>query len=171
MKHTASRRSRTKVDSKAFNAAHHAACGGELAAWNFLSEVGRQQLAMVTQSASALYRGNETLRKIQQETAHEASVRHAQAARKLLTPCQPADLMTIQSELLRTDMHSASQYWGQLAAATLKTQREMITSMGHLLDSESDTSMKSALQVFEAALPAMTLTNSFLAARSTGARA
>lgn len=171
MKNTASRRSQTKAGSKALKSAHDTASGSELAAWNFFSEIGRQQLAMITESASALYRGNETLRKIQQETAHAASVRHGEAAHKLLSPSQPADLMAIQSELLHTNVQSATQYWQQLAAATMKAQKEMMTSMSHLLDSESDTRMVSALQVVEAAMPAMAMANRFLVPSSSGARA
>lgn len=157
MKSPGSHRTDTHTDSKT---AHHEAAESELAPWNLLSELGRQQLAIVTESASAMYRGSEALHKIQQETAHEAAMRHAQAAQKLFSPCQPADLLTIQSELLCTDMESAGQYWQQLAAATMHTQREMMASMSHLLDSNpSGTGLKSAMEAFQAAIPALAMKN------------
>lgn len=158
MKHSTSRRTEAQTGSKA--------AGNELTPWNLPSEFSRQQLAVATESASAIYRGSEALRKIQQQTAHEASVRHAQAAQKLLAPCQPADLLSIQSELLRADMQSAGHYWQQLAAATMQAQREMMASMSHLLDRESSgANIKSAMEAFLAAIPTMAMTDNFLTSK------
>lgn len=123
--------------------------------WNFMTELGRQQLAVATESTSAMYRGREALRKVQQDTAHEASVRHAEAANKLFSPCQVADLLAIQTDLMRSNVLSLSNYWQQLAVVALQTQREMMLSMSHLLDSESSGGMKSAMDVFHAAIPPM----------------
>lgn len=161
MKNSISSRSQTQAGTNA--------CGHEQAPWNFLSELSRQQLAMATESASAIFRGNEILRKIQQETAHEASIRHAKAAQKLFSHCEPAELLSIQSELLRTDLQTASHYWEQLAKATLQAQREMMASMSHLLDSESGSGMNSAMQALQAAIPAMTMANNFLTPKSHSA--
>jgi hypothetical protein len=163
MRNTTSRRLETQTDSENTDAITQAPVQ-KLAPWSFLTELGRQQMAVATESTSAIFRGNEALRKIQHETAHEASVRHAEAAQKLFSPCQPGDLLSIQSELLRTDMQSANHYWQQLAAAAMQTQREMMTSMTHLLDSDSGGGMKSAMKVFQATtIPAMAMTSSFLA--------
>lgn len=106
------------------------------------------------------------MRKIQQKTAHEASVRHAKAAHKLLSPCQPAELLSIQSELLCTDMQSAGHYWEQLASATMQAQREMMASITHLLDNELDAGMKSTMQALRTAMPVMTMANNFLTPKS-----
>lgn len=104
--------------------------------WNFLADLNRRQLALAAESMSALCRGSEALRGIQQDAAHEASVRHADMAQKLLEPCQPADLMSMQSELLRFGLQSASRYWQQLATQMMQTQVDMMSSVSHLLDSE-----------------------------------
>lgn len=157
-------RSEAQANSKASGTtSDHPVFGDGLAPWNFLSEFSRQQLAMITEGTSAIFRGDEALRKIQQEAAHDASVRHAKAAQRLFSPCQPADMLSIQSELLRTDMQSAGHYWQQLAATTMQTQREMMSSITHLLDNESGNgmSMKSAMEAFQAAIPAMAVPNDF----------
>jgi hypothetical protein len=131
------------------------ASGNELGALNFMTELSRQQLAIASEGASALYRGSEALRKVQQEAAHEASLHHAQAARKLFTPCQPSDLLSVQTELMRTNVESATHYWQQLMVVALQMHREMILSLNHMLDSESGGGMKSALEAFQAAVPPM----------------
>lgn len=120
--------------------------------WNFMADIGLQQVAAAMQSTSALYRGRENLHRIQQETAQEAAVRYGEAAEKLKGPCQPADVLPIQSELLRANLQSASQYWQQLMSVALQTQKEMMSSMNHLFDAEKG---KSVLDVFQA-IPAMT---------------
>lgn len=135
--------------------------------WNFLADLGRQQLAMMAESTSAMYRGREALRAIQQQTAHEASIRHAEAAKKLLAPCEPADMLAIQSELLRSDLQCAAQYWQQLAAAMLNAPIEMMASVSHTLDGEADGGVKAALKAFQAAIPPMA--NSFFVIRPDGA--
>jgi hypothetical protein len=169
MKNSTSRRNDARTGS---SYSSHEAAGNELAPWNFLSELGRQQLALATESASALYRSNESLRKIQQEAAHEASVRHAEAAHKLFSPCEPAELLSLQSELLRTDMQCVSQYWQQLATATMQAQREMMSNMSHLLDSEaSGSGIKSALEAFQAAIPAMAMPGNFMPWQQQGTNA
>jgi hypothetical protein len=127
----------------------------DLGVFNFMTELSRQQLAIATEGATALYRGSEALRKVQQETAHEASLHHAQAAQKLFSPCQPSDLLSVQTELMRTNMESATHYWQQLMVVALQTQREMMQSLNHMLESESGSGMKSALEAFQAAVPPM----------------
>ena len=129
--------------------------GNEQTPWSFLADISRQQLAVATESTSAMYRGIENFRRIQQETAHQASVRHGDAAEKLFGSCEPSDLLPIQAELLRGDLQSAGQYWQQLMAAAMETQREMVASMGRMLDSEKGGGVKSALDVFQATIPAL----------------
>ena len=146
---------RTSRPSPTSSRAHEDA-GNDRTPWNFLADIGRQQLAVATKITSAMYRGSENLRKIQQETAHQASVRHGEAAEKLFGPCQPSDLLPIQSELLRGDLQSAGQYWQQLMAAAMQTQGEMVASMSRImLDSQKGGGVKSALDVFQATIPAL----------------
>jgi Phasin protein len=129
--------------------------GNDRTVWNFLAEIGRQQFAVAAECTSAMYRGSENLRKIQLETAHEASVRHGQAAEKLYGHGHASDVLPIQSELLRSDLQSATQYWQQLMVAAMQMQREMMASMSHMLENEKGDSVKSALDALQANVPAM----------------
>lgn len=129
--------------------------GNSLDSWHALTELGRQQMAVATMSTSALCRGSEALRKVQQEIAHEASLRHAEVAKKLSAPCQPTDMMELQGELMRSNMQSTTRYWQQLLAVALQTQREMMESMGGLLDGKADGGMRSAMEAFQSIVPPM----------------
>ena len=144
----------------------HEVFGSDLPHLNCLTGLTHRQLSVASENASALYHGSEALRKIQLDTAHEASVRYAKAAKKLLTPCQPAELLAFQTELLRADMQSASQYWQQLTAAMLQTQREIMTNASHLINNENG-GVNSVMEAFQASIPAMT--NSFFVPRSANA--
>ncbi|MGH8831055.1 MAG: phasin family protein [Polaromonas sp.] len=136
--------------------------------WNLLADLGRQQLTVANECASALFRGNEAMGKIQQDAAHQASEHLATAVKKLQGPCQAADLLAIQSELLRVNLQGVGQYWQQLAAAAQQTQIEMMTSASHMLDGDGDADggVKSALEVFQAAIPP--LASSFFVLRPSG---
>lgn len=144
-------------------ASAHEMFGSDLPHLNCLAGLSRQHLSVASENASALYHGSEALRKIQLDTAHEASVRYAKAAKKLLTPCQPAELLAFQTELLRADMQSASQYWQQFTAAMLQTQREIMTNASHLINNENG-GVNSVMEAFQASIPAMA--NSFFIPRS-----
>ncbi len=119
-------------------AASHEASGHQepQAPWNFLTDLSRRQLALASESISALCRGSEAMRGIQRDAAREASAYHGGVARKLLEPCQPVDLVAIQSELLRFGLQSAGRYWQQLGAQMMQTQVDMMGSVGHLLDGD-----------------------------------
>lgn len=119
---------------------------------NFLADLGRQQLAAATDAACAMFRGSEAMRAIQQQAAHEASLRHQTAAQKLHGGCAPADLLAIQSELLRFDLQGAAQYWQQLTTVALQSQIEMMASASHLLTDEQNGSWKLAVENFQAAM-------------------
>lgn len=93
--------------------------------WN---DLPRQQMAATAQAACALFRGFEAIRRIQQKTAHQALAHRQVIAEKLREPCQPMDLVAIQSELLRFDAQGAAMYWQQLAGAVMEMQREFIAS-------------------------------------------
>ena len=121
----------------------------EPASWNFLTDLSRQQLSVAADASSAMIRGFEAMRKIGQQTAHDASARHKAVAQKLHGTCQPADLMTIQAGLLRDDLESATQYWQQLAATVLEMQTEMMGCTTHLLDSETALETVSVLEAFD----------------------
>lgn len=114
-----------------------------------------------------MFRGFEAMRKIQEEAAHLASVRHAEAADKLRSNCKPADLMGVQSELLRFDFDAAGRYWQQLGAAALEMQAEIMDCATHLIDNETVLEGSSNLNAMRFRIPAM---DTFLAASRAMAR-
>jgi hypothetical protein len=95
-------------------------------AWNGFSDLGRQQMAVTTEAACAMFRGFEAMRKVQEQAAHDAAQRHAFAVQKLQQPCGAAELLAIQSELLSFDVDGATRYWQQLGAAALEMQTEVL---------------------------------------------
>jgi len=124
----------------------------DFAPWNLLADLGRQQLALATDSACAMFRGSEAMRKAQQQAAHHASARHEAAAKKLHGPCEPADLLAIQSDLLSFDLQEATQYWQQMAAAALKVQLEMMGCASHMFSAGPGNSFKPAFEAWQTAL-------------------
>jgi hypothetical protein len=91
----------------------------EPASWNFLTDLSRQQLSVAADASSAMIRGFEAMRKIGQQTAHDASARHKAVAQKLHGTCQ------------------------------LEMQTEMMGCTTHLLDSETALETVSALEAFD----------------------
>lgn len=75
----------------------HDGAGNFSKPWHFMADINRQQLAVATEMTSVLFHGRENLRRIQQEAAHDASVRYGDAAEKLDGPCEPSDLLPIQA--------------------------------------------------------------------------
>ena len=106
------------------------------AAWNFLTDMSRRQLALASEGISALFRGSEVMRGIQRDAAHETAAYHADVARKLRAPCQPGDLMALHSELMSFGLQSAGKYWQQLGAQMMQTQVDMMTSVSQLLEAD-----------------------------------
>jgi hypothetical protein len=126
-----------------------AAAQAALAPWAAWSDLGRQQFAMAADGASAMFRGFEAMRKVQEQAAHEAAQRHARAADRLRSPCQPTDLMAIQSDLLGFDVQGASRYWRDLAAAAMEMQTELAGCAGRLVDSSAVLEAASALDAVD----------------------
>ncbi len=114
-------------------------------ATNSVADFGRQQAIVATESAQAMFRGFEAMRKIQEEVAHEASQKHAAAAQRLHGDCSPTEMMAVQSDLLRFDFDAAVRYWQELAAAALEMQTEIMGCTTHLLNSDSVLEGSSAL--------------------------
>ena len=106
-------------------------------AWNSMADLGRQQMAVATDAACAMFRGFEAIRKVQEHAAHEAALRHASAARKLQHSCSPMELLAIQSELLSFDVDGATRYWQELGAAALEMQTEMMGCCGKLAGADA----------------------------------
>jgi hypothetical protein len=124
-----------------------------LSGLNAAADLGRQQMAVMAEGAAAMFRGFEAIRKIQEEAAHKAFARHSAAADKLRGNCPPADLVALQSDLVRFDVEGAMQYWQQVTAAALEMQTEVLGCATHLLDSEALLESASAMAAMEAAVP------------------
>lgn len=121
----------------------------QAAAWNFLADLGRQQLCVATDASCAMLRGFQAMRKIQEEAAQQASARQKAAAKQMHTSCQPSDLLALQVGLLRDEVESATRYWQQLAATALEMQTEMMGCASHLVDSDAALEAASALESFD----------------------
>lgn len=119
---------------------------------NMLADLPRRQLAMLSQSASVLYRGSEVVRQLQQQAAQRASEHHQEAAEKLRDSRDLNEMMAIQAELLRFNLQESAQYWQQLATAMLKVQAEMISGAGQVLDSGAEPTLDALQRSFEATL-------------------
>lgn len=119
---------------------------------NLLADLPRRQLAMLSQSASVLYRGSETLRQLQQQAAQRASEHHQEAAEKLRESRDLNEMMAIQTELLRFNLQESAQYWQQMTTAMLKVQADMISGAGQVLDPGAEPTLDALQRSFEATL-------------------
>ena len=118
-----------------------------------LADLPRQQMALITQSASALLRASESVRKVQQQAAHRASAQHQEVAERLREPCDFNELMAIQTELLRFNLQEAAQYWQQIATAAFKAQADLVGTAGQALEAGGgEPTLDSLQKAFEASL-------------------
>lgn len=127
-----------------------------LAPFSAMADLPRRQMALMTQSASAVLRGSEELRKIQQQSAHRALAQHQDAAQRLRGQVDFNELLTIQAELLRFNLQEAAQYWQQLTSTALKVQAEMVSSATEALDEGDEPTLDSLQRAFEASLDGST---------------
>lgn len=121
--------------------------------FEFMSDFGREQLAVYTDASSALFRGFESMRGVQQEAAQATAARYEDAARRLRETSAPADLMTIPFGLLQEDLQGAIRYWQELAGTALETQTEIMGCAWHLLNSETALESVSAVEDAIDAIP------------------
>ena len=126
--------------------------GAVLAPLNFLADLPRQQMALMTQSAATLLRASEAVRKVQQQAAHRASAQHLEAAERLRAPCEFNELLAIQGELLRFNLQEATQYWQQIAGAALKAQLDLAGTAGEALGAGSEPTLDALQKAFAASL-------------------
>jgi hypothetical protein len=117
------------------------------------ADLPRRQLALMTHSATALFRGSQELRRIQQEAALRATQHHEEAAERLREPCDFSDLVALQAELVRFNLQEAANYWNQLANAAFKLQADMVSSAGEaVMEGASEPTLESLQRAFEATL-------------------
>jgi len=104
--------------------------------WDWAGPLNRQQMAAASEGASALFRGFEAMRRIQEQAAQAAAERHAVAAGRLRESATPTDLAVLQAEVLREDLASVARYWQDLADATLEMNAEIFNCATQMVDSE-----------------------------------
>ena len=131
------------------SAAARGAAPTQLTPLGILADLGRPQMCVAAEASGAMLRGLETMRRIQQEAAHDASVRHDAVAGKLHNARAPMDLMAMQAELLQADWQSANRYWQDLAGTAIEMQVEMMGCASHLVDSETALESASAVEAFD----------------------
>lgn len=125
---------------------------GAAAPQDMLADAGRQQMAVAADAAAVLFRGSEEIRGIQQQAANHARERHELAARKLHGNCSPADVLSVQAELVTFDMQGAAAYWQQVASVLMRTQVDMLACTTHLMDGQAGNGFKPALDAWQATL-------------------
>jgi hypothetical protein len=94
------------------------------------TDLARQQLAALSDGASALLRAGEALGQVQQQALQRAALTHQQTAEKLRSIGSPAELFTVQAGLMMTGLQETTQYVQELTAATLRVQAEMMARLG-----------------------------------------
>jgi hypothetical protein len=112
------------------------ALGDPLALWTTLLDLPRQQSAMATHAACAMFSGFEALRRIQEQAAHAALQHYQHAAQRLDRQCAPVDVLSVQMDLARFDAEAAAAYWQQVVSSALQTQAQVAACAGELVDSE-----------------------------------
>jgi hypothetical protein len=105
--------------------------------WSVVTDYGQQQMAVATESAGAMARGFEAMRKIQEQAGNRVAMNHSAAREKMKHAREPAQLVAAQSELLGLDAESTARYWQELGAAALEMQTQMLSCCSHLVDSEA----------------------------------
>jgi hypothetical protein len=106
-----------------------------LGPWPDVMDLPRQQCAMATHAACAMFRGFQAIREVQERSAQEALKQHTAAAQRLEGRCTPLDVLAVQWDLMRFDTEAATAYWQQIAEATLQMQTRMAACSCELVDS------------------------------------
>jgi aspartate aminotransferase-like enzyme len=130
------------------------ASASAMAPLNMMSEVARHQLSLMTDAVGAVLGSSEAASQLQQQAAQQACARHRAAAETLRGPCDPMDVLTIQSDLVRLNLQDAAQYWSQLASTALKSQVDMMSRMGEMLNSGSQGGLTTAIDAWRTAVNA-----------------
>jgi hypothetical protein len=122
------------------------------ASMNMMADLQRRQFAMLSRSASALYRASEAVRQLQLNSAQRASQQNQEAAERLRDSRDLSEMMAIQNELLRFNLQESANYWQQLTTAVLRIQSEMISGAGEVLDPGAEPTLDALQRAFAATL-------------------
>jgi hypothetical protein len=107
-----------------------------VALWATVLDLPRQQCAVATHAACAMFSGFEAMRRIQEKAAHEALQHYSSAAHRLEGRCAPLDVLSVQMDLARFDAGAATAYWQQLAMAALQMQARVAACGCELVDAD-----------------------------------
>jgi hypothetical protein len=110
----------------------------------------RQQIAVASESAQAMRRGFDAMRKINDRALQGALARFTSAAGKYAKPREPLALLAIPADLMRTEMQEAASYWQDLSGAALEMQAELLGCSSHLVDSDAVLETVSAVDTLPA---------------------
>jgi hypothetical protein len=120
---------------------------------NAWTDLPRRQLALMTHSATAIFRGAQELRRIQQEAAQRATLQTEEAAERLREPLDLTEVMALQNELVRFNLQETAHFWAQVANAALKWQADMVSSAGEaVIEGASEPTLESLQRAFEQSL-------------------
>jgi hypothetical protein len=89
----------------------------------------QEQMQSLMTLADVVLKRAEELRQWQLETAQNARRRHDRARADAASAASPGELLHVQSELLRDELESASQYWQRMATICTATQAEALEHM------------------------------------------
>ncbi|WP_367846916.1 phasin family protein [Rhodoferax sp. WC2427] len=117
-----------------------------------MTDLQRRQMAITTENACAVFRNIEATRSVQQQTAQKSLSQHELAAQQLQKPCEPGELLAIQSNLLQSMVQGAMQYWQQLGAIALKSQVDLMEGSKHILTPVAEDPLKPILQAWQNSL-------------------
>ena len=120
----------------------------EATPWSQLADLQRQQLAWLTECASTMFRGIESIRKTQQEAARLTSSHHSAAAQKMRASEQPDNWLELMSAPMFVDMEGCEKYWSQMASASVQTHSEIIQSIYQIFDSEKSPGFPSMQKIW-----------------------
>lgn len=89
----------------------------------------QEQMQSLMALADVMLKRAEELRQCQLEAAQEARRRHDKARADAASAANPGELLHVQSDLLREDLESASQYWQRMASICTAAQAEALEHM------------------------------------------
>jgi hypothetical protein len=105
--------------------------------WTFATDFGKQQINVATESAGAIVRGFDAMRKVQLHAGERAMTRHSAVLEKMKAANEPLNLLALQTQLMAVDAENTSLYWQDLGAAMMEMQSEILGCCSHLVDSEA----------------------------------
>jgi phasin family protein len=89
--------------------------------------LSQDQLQALIGLSDVYFKGAEEMRRCQMEAAHEAREHYERAQGLVAEARTPAELISLQSELVRFSLESSGVYWQRLAAICAQTQADTMS--------------------------------------------